>query len=403
MNLFLISQFGQLIHHQALIQRDDLKKNKLAILYTLANTEVPKKIEFEASKELFDEIVFLELPLKPNSLNMENIDYMTEMYKDSLRGVTDLYMSSFESHYNVCHKIAQNMGIKTHLIEEGLATYKYSYTEFKSSKPKKKDSLIKAMNDSGFSSNKYYPVAKAFYTYIRDIYRLPKQILKAIEYNKNSEYNTYKKIEKLSDERIAFINYARDFDSINVAYPNAIKGVFNTGKVNVLNTYATYQANVDMDSLVAKYNISYNDMLYLSQMYPIPSEAYAEAVLNVIQNQLLHGEGKCFIKFHPRDKLDFIESIKAHVERLGLSKRVVIIHESDFPIEALIKACQFNKILGISTTALVYANQLSPSTECISVTNGLINELGFKCPSKAKQIILDHTKMLNIFEHIKFN
>lgn len=403
MNLFLISQFGQLIHHQALIKRDGLKNNKLVILYTKANIEVPRKIKKEADNSLFDEIYLAELPIKPNSLNLDNINKITTIYSQVLQGISDLYMSSFESHYNICHKIAKKENIKTHLIEEGLATYKYSYSKFEKVRPSKKNSFIKALNDSGLSSNKYYPFAKIIYTYLRDFYKLPIQVVKAFRYNKESEYKTYNYLEKLSDERRGFIDYAKDFDSINVAYPRAIDGVFSAGQVNVLNTYATYEPGFDLDGLVEKYSVSFDDMLYLSQMYPIPSEAYADAVINVIQEYLSDSSGKCFIKFHPRDKQDFIEFIKAKVVEMELSERVLVIEESDFPIEALIKKCQFDKILGISTTALVYANQLSQSTDCVSITNGLIQALGSKCPAKARQVILEHTKMLTIFEHIDFN
>ena len=252
MNLFLISQFGQLIHHQALIKRDGLKNNKLVILYTKANTDVPKKIKTEADNLLFDEIHLAELPIKPNSLNLDNINEITAMYNQVLQGVSELYMSSFESHYNICHRIARKKNIKTHLIEEGLATYKYSYSEFKSVKPSKKSSLLKALNDSGLSSNKYYPFAKIVYTYVRDFYKLPIQIVKAFKYNEKSEYKTYNYIERLSDERGGFIDYAKDFDSINVAYPNAIDGVFSASQVNVLNTYATYEPSFDLDGLVDK-------------------------------------------------------------------------------------------------------------------------------------------------------
>ncbi|MEZ9527223.1 polysialyltransferase family glycosyltransferase, partial [Enterovibrio norvegicus] len=235
------------------------------------------------------------------------------------------------------------------------------------------------------------------------IYIFPIQIFKTLSYKKTSEYNVFNHIKNLSDERNAFIDYAREFDSINVAYPNAIEGVFKSDKVNALNTYSTYESGVDLNGLIDKYNISLNDNLYLSQMYPIPSEAYADAVLSVILDNLHEHSAKCFIKFHPRDKTDFIDYIKSKVETLGFSELVVIIEESDFPIEALIKSCQFNKIMGISTTALVYANQLSPATDCISITNTLIRELGSNCPPKAKRIILEHTKMLTIFDHIKFN
>ncbi|MEZ9527222.1 polysialyltransferase family glycosyltransferase, partial [Enterovibrio norvegicus] len=213
MNLFLISQFGQLIHHQALIKRDGLKNNKLVILYTIANTEVPRKIELEADKGIFDEIILAELPLRPNSVNLENINKMTEMYSQLLGGVSNLYMSSFESHYNICHKIAMNRSIRTHLIEEGLATYKYSYSKFKSPRPKESDSLAKALNDSGLSSNRYYPFAKLAYVslrnfcgYIRDIYIFPIQIFKTLSYKKTSEYNVFNHIKNLSDERNAFID-----------------------------------------------------------------------------------------------------------------------------------------------------------------------------------------------------
>ncbi|MFZ3516540.1 alpha-2,8-polysialyltransferase family protein [Vibrio harveyi] len=403
MNLFVVAQFGQLIHNEAVIKRDCLINNKLIILYTKANLIVPEKIKNEANDKLFENIQLVELPISPNSLNIDNINKIFEIYKSLLLGVDNLYISSFERHYNILNEIALRKGIKTHLIEEGLGTYKFATREFAFKPPKKEDSLVRTLNYSGLSRNMYYPFLKTIYRWTNDMFILPYQIYRALRYRPKSEYGSYQILKDLYDERSAFLGYAKDFQSINLAYPNAVSHVFNPKENKELNTYSIYESNVDLSGLINKYEIEDSDILYLSQVFNIPSDSYAEAILKIIQEQLSHSKGKCFIKFHPKDKQDFIKFVHDKVDGMGLSGRITVIEESDFPIEALIRECQFDKVLAISSTALVYANQLSDRTKCVSITHTLINELGTRCPDKTRKLILDHTEMLAIFEHIDFN
>ncbi|MCS0000078.1 alpha-2,8-polysialyltransferase family protein [Vibrio alginolyticus] len=403
MNLFVVAQFGQLIHNEAVIKRDRLTNNKLVILYTKANLIVPEKIKNEVNDKLFGNIQLIELPINPNSLNIDNINKIYDIYKSLLQGVDNLYISSFERHYNILNEIALRKGIRTHLIEEGLGTYKFATREFSFNPPTKKDSLIRALNYSGLSSNVYYPFLKAIYRWTNDMCSLPYQIYKALRNSTKSEYSSYQILKDLSDERSAFLGYAKDFQSINLAYPKAVSHVFNPKENKELNTYSMYEANIDLSGLISQYGIDDSDILYLSQVFNIPSDYYAEAILKIIQEQLSESKGKCFIKFHPKDKQDFIKFVNDKVDEMGLSERIIVIEESDFPIEALIKECQFDKVLAISSTALVYANQLSHRTKCISITNTLINDLGTRCPAKARKLILEHTEMLAIFDHIEFN
>ncbi|SFP66671.1 polysialyltransferase family glycosyltransferase [Enterovibrio norvegicus] len=402
MNLFVIAQFGQLIHNEALIKRDKLEKNKLIILYTSANILVPEKIKNEVDSRLFSEIEMVEIPLSPNSIDIENINVIFKTYKRILKGVDDLYISSFERHYNILHEVALRKKIRTHLVEEGLGTYKFASNEFSFTPPSRKDSLVRALNKSGLSSNKYFPIIKSIRTWILDTLSLPKQLFKALLEIKNSEFKNYKKLELFSDERNGFLGYAKNFHSINLAYPEAVSNVFESKESKILNTYSSYESNVEITSLITKYDIRESDSLYLSQVFQITSVYYADAVIKIIKDELEKSEGRFFIKFHPKDKIVFIDKIKEKVLELGLSDRIIIISESDFPIEAIIKESKFERIIAISSTALVYAKQLSESTECVSITNTLISRLGSNCPVKTRKLMLEHTEMLSIFPHIEF-
>lgn len=402
MNLFIIAQLGSLFHHQALIKRDKLTNNKLAILYTNANLHIPKKIENTADRSLFDYVEFVELPLKPNNYNLQNINKMIGIYTELLSGIDHLYTSNFEKHYNICHKIACKMNIKTHLIEEGLATYKFSHSGLKLDKPNTKDERRKILQNCGLIENKCFPIVKTLYYIGRDLYRLPMQIIKAIKLERNSEHRAYKLLAKLTDERNAFINYSSNFDTINIAFPDAIRNVFSANEIKTLNTYNYYDIEEDIYDTVKMYNIN-NDMLYLTQNYPIQNFNYAKAIIEIIKEQLMEKNiRRCFIKFHPRNNNDFIKAIQNVIIKADLSDKIIALTLSESPVESLIKACQFRCILSICSTPLVYAKQLSERAECISITNKLITKLSSNCSQNAKKILIEHTNMLKIFDHIEF-
>ncbi|PMI35241.1 hypothetical protein BCT30_21545 [Enterovibrio norvegicus] len=402
MNLFLISQFGQLIHHQALIKRDNIANNKLVILYTSANLDVPRKIQKEADRLLFDETILYQLQLSPLNYHFDDITKMTEGFKNLLSGVDNLYMSSFEYHYSILHRLAVNRGIKTHLVEEGLATYKFVHTDHITRKPKLKRSVITATQQSGLFYNKFYPILKFIYTWTRDLINLPAQVFSTIVHCKNSEFISYKKLIKVLDERSAFLGVAKEFDSIHTAFPHLLNNCFNAQNKTELKTYDSEIFEYRDSKRLGNLSIKNKDILYLSQMYNIPSVHYASSVISIIEEYLQStDDGRCFIKFHPRDKSDFISSIKSQVIEKKLVDRIEIIAQTDFPVESIIIKYKPKMILGISTTTLVYTNQISTDINCVSVTGKLLEHLGTHCPKKTRKTILEHTAMLNAFEHIE--
>lgn len=70
-NLFVISHLGQLAQVESVIKKESLLNCTLVILYTKKNKRMPQLVRNSANKNIFKEILFLELPSFPNKINIK--------------------------------------------------------------------------------------------------------------------------------------------------------------------------------------------------------------------------------------------------------------------------------------------------------------------------------------------
>ena len=79
-----------------------------------------------------------------------------------------------------------------------------------------------------------------------------------------------------------------------------------------------------------------------------------------------------YIKFHPRDKLAQVGRFYMYLYESDIIDRVSILHGKHCPVENIIDSLDLTAIVGLTSSALVYANKIDPNIRSISVAEDLI-------------------------------
>ena len=126
-NLFVLTHLGQLKQMEALISSKNISNNCLVVLYSIKNLIGPKTVHDQDSSA-FKQVIFVEIPFGANKLNFPKLRQIEKNYKKiiMLSKPNNLYLNSFEGHYAILTSIAKQKSIKTILVEEGTATYKFN-------------------------------------------------------------------------------------------------------------------------------------------------------------------------------------------------------------------------------------------------------------------------------------
>nr|AHN54691.1 polysialyltransferase variant [synthetic construct] len=343
-NLFVISNLGQLNQVQSLIKIQKLTNNLLVILYTSKNLKMPKLVHQSANKNLFESIYLFELPRSPNNITPKKLLYIYRSYKKILNIIqpAHLYMLSFTGHYSYLISIAKKKNITTHLIDEGTGTYAPLLESFS-----------------------YHPTTLERY---------------------------------LIGNNLNIKGYIDHFDVLHVPFPEYAKKIFNAKKYNRFFAHAGgISVNNNIANLQKKYQISKNDYIFVSQRYPISDDLYYKSIVEILNSISLQIKGKIFIKLHPKEMgNNYVMSL--FLNMVEINPRLVVINEPPFLIEPLIYLTNPKGIIGLASSSLIYTPLLSPSTQCLSIGELIINLI-------QKYSMVENTEMIQVHLEIikKFN
>ncbi len=346
-NLFIISHIAQLNQVEELIKYEELKNCMLVIVYTNKNMRIPKSIQRQINKQLFDNSLLFLLPNFPNNFNLKSLVFMNRNYKELLNLIKpkNLYILSFENHYSLLASSTKNQNISLHLIDEGTATYK----------------------------------------------------------DKNlSEYYKKQKIIKTSIAYLLGVSSAFDwftkFDKIYAAFPELMKQNFTANSYNRYFAHAgQFQIDEKTNKLISEYGITSDDFLYVNQRYAINDVDFVDAILVILNKINEYYQSKVFIKMHPKDT-DSIRKI--FLNKSANFENIIFIEENEFLIEPTIQIVQPRGIIGLTSTSLVYAPLVSPKTKVYSIKPWFINLIPIKNNQNGIKIIDDHFKILQQFKHV---
>ncbi|ARR01609.1 alpha-2,8-polysialyltransferase [Campylobacter vicugnae] len=346
-NMFVISNLSQLNIIKNIIKYENIENIVLVILYTNANKKMPQIVFDEAKKDNFNEIILFLLPNSPTRLKLASYIIMNKDFKKliNIYKPKHLYMLSFEAHYNVLANIAKNNNAELILIDEGTGTYK-----------DKKDldlSIAKKIIWQFFKLDDAFKWANNF----SKIYALAPEILK-------DNFN--------ADEYIKFSPHLNRFDDID---------------------------NTTL-SLIQKYNITSNDIIYTNQRYIIEAYDFADALIYILDTISKNLNSKIFIKMHPKDHNS---TIKIFEEKLSDFENLILILENTFLIEQSIRYIHPKAVISLTSTTLVTTTIISKNIKCYSIADWFCTLV----PKTERNLIginqiLDHKEILYKFNNINF-
>jgi poly-alpha-2,8 sialosyl sialyltransferase len=348
-NLFVVSHLGQLNQIEVFIKSKGIENNLLIVLYTMKNKLMPTMIENQYNKLLFEDVVFLKLPNKPNSYNISTLFFIKRIYIKLLKitNPINLYLLSFENHYSLLATYAKNKNINLILLEEGTAVYK-------------------KLNP--FEINNLILYCKWF-------------------------------IAKILKIDVAFDRFYY-FDVIYASFPHLLENKFKAKKYQY---FFAYNTNSKMSSetkiLINKYKITSKDFIYVNQRYSIDNEEFAKALVYILEQISDLFNVRIFIKFHPKDTPSLIESVEKYILK---DSKIILIQENTFVIENILKLLKSKYILGLTSTSLLYASLISPEINSYSIVPWFIKQVTKTDENLVGiNIIKEHYEIIKEFKQIK--
>lgn len=293
--------------------------------------------------------------------------------------------------------------LKSFLVEEGLGTYRLgvSGTEEKIHPPKL-DTIKKISQKTLGKSEifkKSYRFCKEMVIFVNESRAFAKQVI-------NHEDTQKFIVSKYPNKIIrSFTKPLAGFEETYTTFPELSKKIFGAKNHVFYSAYEKYnheQADYARQ-IIDKYNITSKDFIYLSQRYQIDTQEYLNILYPIFIKMIGLSDSKIYVKLHPKTEMaDTLKGFLVMESKMG--GRLVVIRESGFLIEELIRQSQIKGVIGITSSALVYSSIVSPSTKVYSVVEILLAKLNKanKANTKGINMIKEHAKIIRQFDKIQF-
>lgn len=399
MNLFIVSNIGQLYQAQALIRKEELEENVIAILYTNLNTTILDYLLGSVDKQLFVHKETILLPNYPNNFSIRKLKNIRMSYEKLVGkyGFHKIFLCSFESHYNYFKDIAEEKGIELNLFEEGTATYKFLIDE-EVEEPtirgrlKRAFTLTKSDLNRSFKNNNY--IIKPLKIMLRSIKRFA-----AALFTKNQRIKI--KSSFYPENLKSAFHTIEVFDELFVAFPEKAKLIFKAKKYNEL--ISDFSLNDETTRLInestALEHLNEQSVVFVNQRYNVPHAVHVAIIMSFLNRHF--PQEKTFIKFHPKDSEQVKQEFEDQIKQNKLNSEIIDL-DIEVPFEAILKVKQPKMVVGISSTSLIYTEKILPSTKTLSCANFYISHLVEQSiDDKVVNLITYHKKILETMSDIE--
>ncbi|WP_428909827.1 alpha-2,8-polysialyltransferase family protein [Niallia sp. Krafla_26] len=400
MNLFIVSNLGQLFQAQNVIKQYKLKKNVMVVLWTKRNTVVRDNIVNNVDKQLFDIVETLQLPNFPNKLVVNNLLKIRNSYRVLIEKypTTDIFVCNFNSHYNFLYDIAKEKGIQINLFEEGLSTYKFKLLLDRSAQQDKpnllqriKKSVRVSIKDTKntIKETDFYLWIRFFIAFIyknifRPVYIIVKGIVRIILSVLPEKYMDKIINLKLPKQIRSFKGTIPKFDDVYLTFPERGREIFEANAYHELNL--DYELTNEVRNIfkqsVTLQSINKESVIFLDQVYNVPPEIHTEVIVNYLHERFPNKN--VFIKMHPRSKK---ELRKLFEKKIGKYKHIQLLNlDVEVPFEAILLEKGPRTVVSVASTSLVYAPKLVKETKVISCANYYLSKINH---SDVKDVVLE--------------
>lgn len=404
MNLFIVSNLGQLFQAQNVIKQNKLSKNIIAVLWTNRNTVVRDNIINNADENLFIKVESFQLPNFPNKLHVNNLlkirkDYMSLIEKYSF---TEIFICNYNSHYNFLYDIAKLKGIKINMFEEGLGTYKFKLLldrDLNQDNPsfikriKKATKVSVKDTKNAIRQTDLYLWVKLIMVFIiknllKPVYTILKGFLRILLSVLPKQKMDKLMRLKLPKELRSFGGTIKQFDKVYLTFPERGREMFKANEYKELKLEYELKSDVrdTFDKSATLQLIDKNSVIFLDQVYNVPPEIHVDVIVNYLNENFPNKD--VFIKMHPRSKK---ELRKLFEKKIGEYKHIRLLNlDVEMPFEAILLEKRPKTIVSITSTSLVYSPKLVKNTEVISCANYYLSKVN---PSYVKDNVLEEIKI----------
>ena len=357
-NLFVVSRLGQLRNAQAFIEEFGATGNHLAILYTDANISLLQTIEANIKPGMFQEVVPVQQPPKPlsqstrrNRIVFEQVeDLMLKMVRDN--SVDNLFLCNVDNYYSFFERVIQLHGldVRTTLLEEGLGTYmnagRRAYT-------------LDAVSDLSDVKHRMKHMGRAWYRVVRTTASF---LVSVVSWALRLDMNEFRRKIRTSLILNRKYRYGRvsHFDRAFVYYPDRISNHNLT--IDEVHPLAFSLEMTQPQEVID--TVKDGAVVFVAQRYVGP-KTFLDVVLRIMDEM---GIEEFYFKFHPRQTLS--EFGRAWYNQLRDHPKLKVLYPAEIqaiPVEELMMAGKVSKVIGLTSTSLMYAQSFFPGIESVSI------------------------------------
>lgn len=364
-NAFVVTRVGQIRNVHNYIQQFPSERNVIILMYTSRDRTLLSNMQRICKKQLFDEIVYLQLPKKPVRLTPGK---GKTIYQDMSRimnrlkaqyDINQLFLCNINNYYVYFDRINSNegLGMKINLLEEGLTTYKitskdvFEVPEKKvnfSDVKKSGSKLVKSIKSFGKNAVKILVNTGVLFLQILSFLfkkNLVDQIMKAASKLLVRKKYQYGFIEKLDKAYLCFPDMAKE-------------SLLDINEVEKLE----FRFSPTEDAGVTEQMKGYTN-LFINQKY-VNYDSHFRVIFRIFREM---GLDNVLIKIHPKENLtDIVRKVELMRDDYPEIKVRILGDIGQVPVEDLVKNSSLDKVIGLTSSALIYLRTYLPEIKIIS-------------------------------------
>lgn len=356
-NLFVVSRLGQVRNAQTLIRQEGARDNHLAVLQTAANPLLTATISAHIDPAAFEEIVHVTQPDQPlkqgrhkNRIIYEQIEELLVRMSD--KGVRNLFLCNVDAYYSLFERVIEHreLPLTLNLLEEGLGTYanlgERVYT--KDMSVHREDVVLRARNagrawSQAIRASLILIATTLSWIFRVDLFEVRRGLLATLLVRPLHRYGTITHFDR------AFLCFPEKVRDGNVQIDFVARLVFEIDE-------GTSAEAVDA--------LPEGATVFVSQKYLVAAD-YVPIILQIFDEL---GLDQVYFKFHPREDRFALERLLEEAKPRHPRLRVIAPRAIQrVPVENLIASGKVAKVVGLTSTSLMYAQAFLPDAEIVSV------------------------------------
>ncbi|HEY5506056.1 MAG TPA: polysialyltransferase family glycosyltransferase [Coriobacteriia bacterium] len=390
-NLFVVTRVGQLRNVQTFIKERGATNNHLAVLSTDDNPTLRTGITSNVETGLFEEVIHIVLPLRPVAQSGHKNAVIYGLLEDLLvrmtgdAGVENLYLCNSDNFYVFFQRIPETLGLALtlNLLEEGLGTYANAGRRRYVRDVSVDWNEVKRRGRMARLDGLRHPraIAALLHTLVSwvlpggDPIRLAKDAWARSTVTPKYRYGLITHYDN------AYVYFPDRIYSDNMRIDNVEK----LGFVIVPQTPPEMFDSVEDGAVV-----------FVSQKYlPRRPYVYYSVVLDILTEMRV---GTVYFKFHPRENhsatlYEWDQAVREHPD-----VDVRTTHEiSAIPVEELMMSGKVSRVIGLTSTALMYGSAFFPDVDVISIGSRFRDLADSETYDVTKRALSEFSRDLEIF------